>query len=105
MKINGLLAIGFVLSLFAAQAEAQSQSVISGGTIRFTGMIVEGPCDISYSSQAATMDCMRNGKNLQQTRRFTNGDGARVLPANLGTTEMRWLDDQRRLGIMTIQYR
>ncbi|MFZ1872370.1 MAG: type 1 fimbrial protein, partial [Chania sp.] len=30
---------------------------------------------------------------------------SKELPLNLGTTEMRWVDQQQKLAIMTVVYR
>ncbi len=105
MKANSMLICAFLLSLFTMQANAHSDSAISGGTIHFIGTIVEGPCNVSYNAQAATMDCMRNGERLQQTHRLAGNSKERLLPANLGTVAVNWLNDQRNIGIMTIEYR
>nr|WP_072010809.1 MULTISPECIES: fimbrial protein [unclassified Serratia (in: enterobacteria)] len=78
----------------------------SGGVIRFVGSIVEGPCLVNVVNSSAQTQCFRNGQNYTGTQALAslNASG-KELPLNLGTTAIRWVDEQQKLAIMTVAYR
>lgn len=77
-----------------------------GGIIRFEGMIVEDGCDFSNQGQKLQSSCYRNGEALtSQYSMVETSASPRSLPGNLGTTQVRWLDNTRRLGIVTVNYK
>ncbi|AHG18695.1 fimbrial protein [Chania multitudinisentens RB-25] len=85
---------------------AASQVSASSGVIRFVGAIVEGPCLVNVVNSTANTQCYRNGRNYTGTQALTRFNAARKeLPLNLGTSEMRWVDRQQKLAIMTVVYR
>ncbi|TQI81308.1 hypothetical protein FHU10_3783 [Serratia fonticola] len=85
---------------------AASHAGITGGVIHFFGTIVEGPCLVNVSNTTANTECYRNGKNYTGTQNLANfGANNRELPMNIGTTEMKWLDQQHKLAILTVNYR
>lgn len=78
----------------------------TGGIIHFSGSIVEGPCTVNVVDTTAKTACYRNGQNYQATRNLINVDASsNELPLNLGTSEVKWLDQQKKLAIMTLEYR
>lgn len=95
------LIAGALLSWMAA-----SQAGTTGGVINFVGAIVEGPCLVDVVDSTANTECYRNGQNYTGTQNLERYD-ARVkeLPLNIGTTEMKWVDQDEKLAIMTVMYR
>lgn len=78
----------------------------STGVINFVGAIVEGPCTVDVSNSTANTQCYRNGQNYTGTQRLASFDAnSKELPLNIGTTQMRWVDQQKKLAIMTVVYR
>ncbi|CAI0698589.1 Uncharacterised protein [Serratia entomophila] len=85
---------------------AVSQAGGNGGVIRFVGSIVESPCTVSIADSKAKTQCYRNGQRYQAQQTLSTFDATRKeLPLNLGTTEMKWADQQKKLAIMTVVYR
>lgn len=85
---------------------AASQAGTTGGVIHFVGAIVEGPCLVNVVNSTANTQCYRNGQNYTGTQALASYDASsKELPLNIGTTEMRWVDQQHKLAIMTVVYR
>ncbi|AVJ18513.1 type 1 fimbrial protein [Serratia rhizosphaerae] len=78
-----------------------------GGTVHFIGAVVESPCELNITATAARTECYRNGRDYQSLQHtLPNFDTTRKeLPRNLGTTEIRWVDQQQQLAMMTVDYR
>lgn len=78
----------------------------SVGVVRFVGAIVEGACVVNINNTTANTECYRDGKNHTGTQTLANVDyRSKDLPLGLGTTEMRWLDQRKTQGVMTVVYR
>lgn len=77
-----------------------------GGTVHFIGAVVEGPCELNITATGVQMECYRNGHNYQSQHTLPNVETThKELPQHLGTTEIRWLDQQHQLAVMTVDYR
>ena len=95
------LIVGILFSWTAA-----SHAGTTGGVIRFVGSIVESPCAVNVTDSTANTQCYRNGQHYQGQQALSKFDDTRKeLPLNLGTTEMRWVDQQKKLAVMTVVYR
>ncbi|CAI1523964.1 type 1 fimbrial protein [Serratia fonticola] len=102
--MNSLRLILIAGALFSWMAASHAGS--TGGVITFVGAIVEGPCTVDVSNSTANTQCYRNGHNYIGTQRLASFDASsKELPLNIGTTEMRWVDQQKKLAIMTVIYR
>ncbi|WON75576.1 type 1 fimbrial protein [Serratia sp. UGAL515B_01] len=85
---------------------AASQAGTTSGTITFVGGIVESPCVVSVVNSTANTECYRNGKNHTASQPIASyNSNSKELPQNVGTTEIKWLDQQKKTGIMTVAYR
>lgn len=85
---------------------AVSHAGVAGGVIRFVGSIVESPCTVNIADSKANTQCYRNGQRYQAQQVLSGFDATRKeLPLNLGTTEMKWVDQQKKLAVMTVVYR
>lgn len=95
------LIAGALLSWMAA-----SQAGTTGGVINFVGAIVEGPCLVDVVNSTANTQCYRNGQNYTGTQNLGSYDArSKELPLNIGTTEMKWVNQEHKLAIMTVVYR
>ncbi|MFH8134838.1 hypothetical protein ABU178_11740 [Pantoea osteomyelitidis] len=74
------------------------------GTVHFQGKIVEDGCETSGADTAPRIRCYRQGKWLSQPI-MMKADTQGYLPGNIGTTQLRWIDKDKKLAIMTISYR
>ncbi|MGQ8773789.1 type 1 fimbrial protein [Serratia sp. NA_112.1] len=85
---------------------AASYAGTTGGVIRFVGSIVENPCTVNIADSTAKTECYRNGRYYQDQQTLSKFDATRKeLPMNLGSIEMKWVDQQKKLAIMTVVYR
>ncbi len=85
---------------------AASYAGTTGGVVHFVGSIVESPCTMSFSNSTVNTQCYRNGQQYQGQQTLSNFDTTRKeLPMNLGSTEMKWVDQQKKLAVMTVVYR
>lgn len=78
-----------------------------GGTVHFIGAVVESPCELNITATTAQAECYRNGHHYQsQQHTLPNFEMARKeLPKDLGTMEIRWVNQQQQLAVMTVDYR
>lgn len=98
LAVFGMLMSGMMNTVEAASAP-------STGIIRFQGMIVEDGCEVVNQGQNLQSSCYRNGKTLTASHSVASTAASpKSLPQNLGTTHMRWLDDSRKAGILTVSY-
>lgn len=101
------IATATVVMLFASWTSnvvaGQSQSGNISGTVEFYGSIVEPPCTPEIYPYQLKVSCERNGHSRITTVALNNAT-AQPLPYNLGRSQVRWLDRQHRLGILTLTY-
>lgn len=97
-----LLPILFATPTFAATDDA---SRIGGGIIHFSGQVVETPCETTsdLKRQQMEMRCWRDGVESVESWPLASltGPGAR---SSLAAMDIRYLDPQRKLAILTINY-
>lgn len=105
MNILRLFLIAGALLSWTTAGHAGTPGTV-GGVINFVGSIVEGPCLVNVVNSSANTQCYRNGQNYTGTQALASFNASsKELPLNLGTTEMRWVDQQQKLAIMTVVYR
>ena len=80
-------------------------SNVTGGVIQFRGQVVEPPCESSVDNQHVVMSCLQNGQI--KTSRFTLQQLTKTSPqlAATANVNMHYLDKDKKLAIMTIEYR
>lgn len=91
-------------ALFAGTAMASS-SQTQGGVIHFVGAIVEDPCNIGASSRQISMSCYRNGQVQTSTISYEQAVSGKPVNNEAATVSMRYLNSQKTLGIITVDYR
>ena len=102
MNIFRLFLIAGMLFSWTAAGHAET----TGGVIHFVGSVVESPCSVEVAGSTANTQCYRNGQHYQGQQTLSHFDVSRKeLPLNLGTTEMQWVDQQKKLAVMTVVYR
>lgn len=91
-------------ALFAGVAMASS-SQTQGGVIHFVGAIVEDPCNIGTTSQHISMSCYRDGQVRTSTISYQQAVSGKPVNNEAATVSMRYLNSQKTLGIVTVDYR
>ena len=99
------LVAGLGLVVSALSIPAYSATVVDGGVIHFRGAIVADPCEITPQKQQFAMSCPNN--NLMQTRMVSYEEAlnGKVSDSNLATLNMRYLNPEKTLAVIEIQYR
>ncbi|WP_213132300.1 type 1 fimbrial protein [Citrobacter sp. FP75] len=101
---NRILSIGIgVFSLFTLSVSAQQIS--NGGVIHFRGEIVEPPCEVNTHQQQIEMSCIRDGK--MHSSRF-NTQQVMMAPQSvkqIAAVKMQYLNEQKNLAILNIEYK
>jgi hypothetical protein len=80
-------------------------NLVNGGVIHFRGAVVSDPCEISARPQQLSMSCPEN--NRMQTRVLSYSDalnGQSAYP-NLASVSMKYLNPEKSLAIVQIDYR
>ena len=91
------------LSFFTLPAVAQQIS--SGGVIHFRGAIVESPCDVNARQQQIELSCMRDGTTRNS---LYNQQQVATAPQNvqqIATVKMHYLNEQKNMAILNIEYK
>lgn len=103
MKSLRLFLIAGMLFSWLAAGVANAAT---GGVIHFYGAIVEGPCTVEVADSTAQTQCYRDGQDYTSKHQLASLEsGSKELPMHLGKSEIKWLDQQKKLGIMTVEYR
>ncbi|MDY1038396.1 type 1 fimbrial protein [Lelliottia sp. CFBP8978] len=84
---------------------AFSSTVVNGGVIHFRGMIVEDPCVISPQKQKFTMSCLRQGKMHTTQISYRDALNGRNPYPSVATVSMEYINPQKSLAIVQIDYR
>ena len=91
-------------ALMSGAALAQT-STAQGGVIHFVGAIVEDPCNIGTSSQRISMSCYRSGQMQTSTVSYQQAVNGRSVNNDMATVSMRYINPQKTLGIVTVDYK
>lgn len=97
-----LLYILFATPTFAA---TDTTSRVGGGIIYFSGQVVETPCETASDlrRQQIEMRCWRDGVESVENWPLASLTGPGVR-SSLAAMDIRYLDPQRKLAILTISY-
>ncbi|MZZ30581.1 type 1 fimbrial protein [Escherichia coli] len=85
------LMLGSMFFPFIAIAGSSAQ----GGVIHFYGQIVEPACDVSTQSSPVEMNCPQNGSVPGRTY---------SSKALIASVKVQYLDKQKKLAVMNIEY-
>jgi type 1 fimbria pilin len=73
----------------------------SSGTIHFTGVVVDGSCNVSNSGNNIDVGCDSGGK-MSHTVGSINSTGTNFPQGSV--SGVKWLDAKHTLGIMSVTY-
>ena len=93
----------WAFSLFTLPAMATQ--ILPGGVIHFRGAIVESPCDVNRQQQQIELSCIRNGTNQNS---LYNPQQLATAPQNvqeIATVKMYYLNEQKNMAILNIEYK
>lgn len=96
--LNSLM-LGSLFFPFIAIAGSSAQ-----GVIIFYGQIVEPACDVSTQSSAVEMNCPQNGSVPRKTYSSKALMSGNVKNAQIASVKVQYLDKQKKLAVMNIEY-
>ncbi|OTA19632.1 hypothetical protein Xbed_02134 [Xenorhabdus beddingii] len=97
----------FMSLSYPAVANSPSTSMPNSGNIHFQGAIVDPPCQFTLDEERTSMVCWYNGERLIQDKTIeyqVDSKDLLSLKKNIGTEEIRWVGENKQLGIMTLTY-
>lgn len=81
---------------------------IAGSTVQgrdpFYGQIVEPACDVSTQSSPVEMNCPQNGSIPGKTYSSKALMSGNVKNAQIASVKVQYLDKQKKLAVMNIEY-
>lgn len=105
--MNSIATAAFVMFFTSWTSNAiaeQQQSQSNSGTVQFSGSIVESECTHEIQQKQVQLSCERNGQAKVSTVSL-KGTAVQSLPYNIGTTQIHWIDQQHKTGILIVDYR
>lgn len=98
------LAAGLGLIASAFSLPAYSATVVDGGVIHFRGAVVADPCEVTPQQRQFALSCPNN--NHMQTRMVSYEEAlnGKVSDSSLVTLNMKYLNPEKTLAVVEIQY-
>ncbi|MDV5224713.1 hypothetical protein RZ760_001895 [Providencia rettgeri] len=96
-----------ILSYFITYAaHAQKRNVIGSGTVMFVGAIVAPPCEIGTIGDKIETTCWSDRGKVETVKTSFKKlkTGTYELPNHKGTQSFKWIDQDKKLGVYTINY-
>ncbi|HBU8848743.1 type 1 fimbrial protein [Citrobacter sp. Cs237] len=97
------LSLFSLFSLFSAVAIADADH--QGGVIRFTGQIVEPPCEVDRVQHRFALSCNRGGQIHTQYYSPQELINAPHHFKQIASVNMQYIDKNKTLAVMNINYR
>ena len=94
------LMLGSMFFPFIAIAGSTAQ----GGVIHFYGQIVEPACDVSTQSTPVEMNCRSEERRPGRTYSSKALMSGNVKNAQIASVKVQYLDKQKKLAVMNIEY-
>ena len=93
-----LLVSLFVIPVFAA-------TVVEGGVIHFRGAIVADPCEVTAQTRQFALSCPENNRIHTRMVSYEDALNGHVTDTSLATLSMKYLNPEKTLAVVQIQYR
>ncbi|MEG5551887.1 type 1 fimbrial protein [Enterobacter wuhouensis] len=94
----GLIASAFITPAFSA-------TVVDGGVIHFRGAIVADPCEITPQQQQFSVSCPQNNRMQTRTVSYEEALNGKTTSDNIASLSMKYLNPEKTLAVVQIQYR
>ncbi|HFK5732704.1 TPA: type 1 fimbrial protein [Enterobacter sichuanensis] len=99
------LATGLGLIVSAFSLPAYSTTIVDGGVIHFRGAIVADPCEVTAQQRQFAMSCPDNNRMQTRMVSYEEALNGKVADSNLATLHMKYLNPEKNLAVVEIQYR
>ena len=105
MKVGGKAVAMALLLMAAGQGNVSASDRFGGaGQVNFSGKIYQPACLMQTNGAAVTSECFQQGKMRQQTLQVS-ASKAQAFNDNRADVKMTWLNDDKRIGMLTVIYR
>ena len=94
----GLMASAFILPAYSA-------TLANGGVIHFRGAIVADPCEVTPQQRQFAMSCPDNNRMQTRMVSYEEALNGTVTDSSLATLSMKYLNPEKTLAVVEIQYR
>ncbi len=98
--VSSRIKVAAALGLAVTIAPAYASNVLY-----ITGSIVEDPCNISPTSSTISVTCPQNTKMPTQQVSYSDALYGRATIADLATIRMKYLNPEKSLAIVQVDYR
>ncbi|HAS1784645.1 MULTISPECIES: type 1 fimbrial protein [Enterobacter] len=96
--------MGLILSAFFSPA--YSATIEKGGIIHFRGAIVADPCDVTpQQHRQLSISCPDNNHINTQTISYDEALSGHQSRSNLAAVTMKYLNEQKTLAVVQVDYR
>ena len=96
---------GVSLVVSALSIPAYSATVVYGGVIHFRGAVVADPCEVTPQKQQIVMSCPNNNRMQTRMVSYEEALNGKVSDSSLATLNMKYLNPEKTLAVVEIQYR
>lgn len=102
---NLVLSVFCSISVFISANALAESSGSQSGVIRIVGSIVDDPCTVSSQAQHLSMECYRSGHKQTSTLSYQQVAAGKMVSNDTASLSMRYLNSQKTLGIVTVDYK
>lgn len=100
------LASAFCLSSTLISCVAFAEPLAAqGGSVTFSGIIIEYPCDLSTQSLNISVSCDRDGKAYTSNYSLRQVYAGKDVDHNRANIRLHYMNPEKTLGIVTTSYR
>ncbi|TFB19661.1 type 1 fimbrial protein [Lelliottia nimipressuralis] len=99
------LAMGLGLIVSAFSLPAYSATLAEGGVIHFRGAIVADPCEVTPQKRQFAMSCPENNRMQTRMVSYEEALNGKASESNQATLSMKYLNPEKTLAVVEIQYR
>ncbi|EAA7245547.1 type 1 fimbrial protein [Salmonella enterica] len=96
--------VGLCICVFFIHS-AVGQQTVQGSVIHFRGAIVEPLCDVYIHAENINLTCLREGKKQVHRIDLQQASGLPQNIQSIATVRLHYLNAQKSLAVMNIEYR
>ena len=86
-------------------AYVYSATIVNGGVIHFRGAIVADPCEVTPQQRQFAMSCPDNNRMQTRMVSYEEALNGKVSDSDLVSLRMKYLNPEKTLAVVEIQYR
>lgn len=95
--------LGLIVSVFSLPV--YSATIVNGGVIHFRGAIVADPCEVTPKQRQFAMSCPENNRMHTRMVSYEEALNGNAPNSNLASLRMKYLNPEKTLAVVEIEYR